>query len=1636
MSTSVPVALASAMRTMPAPAMPGVIDALLLVTGASSSVVFRDLLRILELQEIIELFEAFKAAALHLLLLSEDASDVLDELVRAVCLPLLSTDSTKGSRLFAEAIAIKCNWDYALATLVPSCSRAMSAALDGKEAVVNGAQVVLSLPATCQVVSQLLLVASDVMVNDFCASMMDQFWSPCLRLLSESMDDSLRSLVLQTLLPSLLRACKLCQLKSGLDNVWQCCQVLLSSNKSQRRDAYRILSMIDDFGDLGIREPQIWDELRAGLVDGDSLTRKRALHVLKHFLKSVEVLMGNNSTAESVEASRKNGSKREQWANEEAKSLGVESWSSEVLLMSECQQWTSFLLLYDTLEEYGIHLVEAAWEKQIIALVQSVSIEEKTLVKRLDSPWILLLFERGFKHGNPQVRRHVFQSFFKIEWGTKISISREFVLGPLLCALNDPVHHKDFGVNGIYISNTGKLANQFFRFFTSSMNFNTRVNFVINFCDTMIKEPLCRAGLMTLTSCVEVVAATGFDNALLHDSCESTRLLDSLRFIVESSKHHFNPRYRCQVCSYALKALSSLFSITELDFGLLSIFLGSFPREFLASAGPLRSSFDHWLKHSGEKGPEHIFNGLQSQLVAFLKCPDSKEQSYTITEGDIDSWREIADRWARVLFIGVHTEQHQAELLLLLEQYAADIYGRVYMPVTVPEKVLLVLQSLIREWAISATGSFLQARLTNLFRNIMDELVPYAEKSAVALWEFELDSSIQLAAASGRLGGPSLRRLPPRAALVVVKAVLAVETLAECSVWISVNDPRGLQDSTGKFLWKISWKLLEAYNVQEDLRGEFQLAGLEAVASLCKALPVANNKRMIHNATEEGLAESCSDPALFVDNLVAKLLKAFEDTKVRLTRSRCAVLSRHKWSCLDGFLSLKNLGDDIKIMSAISELTLLRIMQDALESIASAGEDYVIPIFRCVRWLFHWGLLDLQEDPHQVVWELVRSGWTCIADCNKRKVALFAAFLSSFFHPRLFPIADMHNTNDNEEGPLKWLLGRLIELGSRSPRTMRLTALHVSGLWLKFPETTTFYMKEIQFMCLYGGEAIDEEFDGEIFDKEPSSREFSALIKSSDPELQEAFSNSEMFVRVAIAIMMDKFAQLVEKGATHSYELRISIPAVLNCGRSLLFQLLNAAVHDLDLAKELYKKNSALHRRKVRLWQMLCILTRFVDESMLEDVILRLEQCVYRNNMPSVRQYIEIFAVQLYLRFPALVKEHLARRLSDVNMKTQALSSYVYIAANVLRFISPEHKEAVLQHLLPVVLPHMTSHHHNLRTFTQVLFFHVFSIYRNNPVLSENLGLSCLTKISSYLEMNTDCTRLRESVDQFLFKLEPSAASKPRGLFCNTADDGTKILEDRPFECVPVAVLDKVAELLKETREELRGSMAANAVYLNFGDEKIDDKIETNRGDYQKKVIPYKDKTEDAEARLTDVEYEDSLLFSLIDKKGRELAKAYEGRQDLIVVASLVERIPNLAGLARTCEVFKASALTVADKKILEDRQFKLISVTAEQWVPILEVKEGALIRYLERMKDEGYAVLGLEQTANSVAVNNYSFPSRVVLVLGREKDGIPVNLIQTLDACLEIPQLGMIRSLNVHVSGAIAVWEYTKQHLQGGPGL
>lgn len=86
------------------------------------------------------------------------------------------------------------------------------------------------------------------------------------------------------------------------------------------------------------------------------------------------------------------------------------------------------------------------------------------------------------------------------------------------------------------------------------------------------------------------------------------------------------------------------------------------------------------------------------------------------------------------------------------------------------------------------------------------------------------------------------------------------------------------------------------------------------------------------------------------------------------------------------------------------------------------------------------------------------------------------------------------------------------------------------------------------------------------------------------------------------------------------------------------------------------------------------------------------------------------------------------------------------------------------------------------------------------------------------------------------------------------------------------------------------------------------------------------------------------------------------------------------------------------------------------------------LLSWLRKQKERGYSVVGLEQTSSSVPLSELSFPERTVLLLGKEKEGIPVKFLQVVDVCVEIPQLGVIRSLNVHVSASLAIWEYTKQ--------
>jgi tRNA guanosine-2'-O-methyltransferase len=155
--------------------------------------------------------------------------------------------------------------------------------------------------------------------------------------------------------------------------------------------------------------------------------------------------------------------------------------------------------------------------------------------------------------------------------------------------------------------------------------------------------------------------------------------------------------------------------------------------------------------------------------------------------------------------------------------------------------------------------------------------------------------------------------------------------------------------------------------------------------------------------------------------------------------------------------------------------------------------------------------------------------------------------------------------------------------------------------------------------------------------------------------------------------------------------------------------------------------------------------------------------------------------------------------------------------------------------------------------------------------------------------------------------------------------------------------------------------------------------------------------------------------------------------QPVIICGSLLSKSTNLGGLARTSEIFGLETLVVPDLKVTEDTSFKEVSVSAGEWMTMMEVPPSKLVPYLRLKRSEGYCIVGLEQAARSKTLGSFAFPRKMVIVLGAELLGMPVDVLQELDLVVEIPQLGLIRSLNVHVSASLLIWEYSRQMLEAG---
>jgi tRNA G18 (ribose-2'-O)-methylase SpoU len=148
--------------------------------------------------------------------------------------------------------------------------------------------------------------------------------------------------------------------------------------------------------------------------------------------------------------------------------------------------------------------------------------------------------------------------------------------------------------------------------------------------------------------------------------------------------------------------------------------------------------------------------------------------------------------------------------------------------------------------------------------------------------------------------------------------------------------------------------------------------------------------------------------------------------------------------------------------------------------------------------------------------------------------------------------------------------------------------------------------------------------------------------------------------------------------------------------------------------------------------------------------------------------------------------------------------------------------------------------------------------------------------------------------------------------------------------------------------------------------------------------------------------------------------------RELIVVCGPLRSNINLSRIARAAGCCGLSRLICCgpgrlDRKIARDAADVLQIETHRTLAPVLK-----------KLKEEGYRLVGLEQTSNSRDLHHYNFERRTALVIGNERTGLTEDLLAHLDHVVEIPVWGLPYSYNVATATAMTLYEYCRQFPHG----
>lgn len=163
---------------------------------------------------------------------------------------------------------------------------------------------------------------------------------------------------------------------------------------------------------------------------------------------------------------------------------------------------------------------------------------------------------------------------------------------------------------------------------------------------------------------------------------------------------------------------------------------------------------------------------------------------------------------------------------------------------------------------------------------------------------------------------------------------------------------------------------------------------------------------------------------------------------------------------------------------------------------------------------------------------------------------------------------------------------------------------------------------------------------------------------------------------------------------------------------------------------------------------------------------------------------------------------------------------------------------------------------------------------------------------------------------------------------------------------------------------------------------------------------------------------------------------------ELVIIAHNIRSTHNIGAIFRTAEGFGVQRIIISGyspypRRDDDDRlphiadkitqQIHKTALGAETMVPFTYTGTPNL----SQLKQDGYHIVGLEQSSRSHLLPNYTPPARVALLIGEEVAGITQDLLDQCDSVIEIPMHGQKESFNVSVATGIALYALQYPHKQ-----